>query len=104
MFRNPQREDKINQVIRDRIRLVRTESGETQEDLTRILEKTRVTLSDIEWGRVSVSASALVFIAANYEKPIGYSYPPPINIGRDEFASLDEELISLAHQLPESQQ
>jgi transcriptional regulator with XRE-family HTH domain len=104
MLRKPKQEDKINRYIRERIRQARVEAGETQDDLARILEKTRVTVSDIERGRVSVGAADLAFIAAHYEKPISYFYPPKVSISKNELSSLDEELISLFHQLPESLQ
>jgi transcriptional regulator with XRE-family HTH domain len=66
------KDDKLNKYIRERIKLARTDAKETQEDLAKRLEKTRVAISDLERGRVSVNASDLGFIAAHYEKPISF--------------------------------
>ena len=103
LFRKPQ-DDLANRYIRERIRQARLEANETQEDLARVLEKTRVAVSDIERGRVSVSAADVSLIAAYYDKPISFFYHPRVTISKDELSSLDEELISLFQQLPESQQ
>jgi transcriptional regulator with XRE-family HTH domain len=103
LFRKPQNYV-ANRYIRERIRLARSEANETQEDLARVLEKNRVAISDMERGRVSVSAADLNLIAAHFRKPISFFYPPRVTINRDELSSLDEELVSLFHQLPESQQ
>jgi len=103
LFRKPQ-DDAANKYIRERIKQARLEANETQEDLAKVLEKTRVAVSDIERGRVLVNAADLSLIAAHYEKPISFFYHPRVIISKDELSSLDEELISLFHQLPESQQ
>ncbi len=79
------------------------EAGETQHDLAQVLEKTRVTVSDIERGRVSVGAADLALIAAHFEKPISFFYPPKISVNKDELSTLNEELITIFNQLPESQ-
>ncbi len=82
----------------------RLDAGETQEDLAKKMEKTRVAISDLERGRVSVNASDLGFIAAYYDKPISYFYPPRLKINKEDLASLDEELLMVFWQLPEIQQ
>ena len=56
----------------DGVKQARLEACETQEDLAKKMEKTRVAISDLERGRVSVNASDLGFIAAYYDKPISY--------------------------------
>jgi transcriptional regulator with XRE-family HTH domain len=96
-------DDKVNQYIREKIRLARQEAKETQDELAAILQKNRVAISDLERGRVAVNASDLALIAAHYEKPISFFYPPRVTISKDDLSPLDEELISLFHQLPESQ-
>jgi len=103
LFRKP-RDNVANKYIRERIRQARLEANETQDNLARVLGKTRVAVSDLERGRVSVSAADLSLIAAYYDKPISFFYPPRVTISKDELSSLDEELISLFQQLPESQQ
>jgi DNA-binding XRE family transcriptional regulator len=51
----PRREDEINEYIRESIRQAREEAHKTQEDLAKVLEKTRVAISDMERGRVDVT-------------------------------------------------
>ncbi len=98
------RNDKLNTYIRQRIKQARLEAGETQEDLAKKMEKTRVAISDLERGRVSVNSSDLGFIAAYYDKPISYFYPPRLKISKEDLSSMDEELLIIFWQLPEIQQ
>jgi transcriptional regulator with XRE-family HTH domain len=103
MFRKPE-DDELNRYIRERIRQVRTAAHESQGDLAKRLEKSRVTVSDMERGRVAVSAADLAFIAGNYDKPISFFYPPSISVNKDQLSQLEEELIFLFSQLPTTQQ
>ena len=103
MFKS-RKNDKLNKYIRERIKQARLEAGETQEDLAKKMEKTRVAISDLERGRVSVNSSDLGFIAAYYDKPISYFYPPRLKIDKDDLSSLDQELLMILWQLPEIQQ
>ena len=103
MFKNI-RDDKLNKYIRERIKEARLEAGDTQEDLGKKMERTRVAISDLERGRVSVNSSDLGFIAAYYDKPISYFYPPRLKIEKDDLSSLDQELLMILWQLPEIQQ
>jgi len=103
MFKSP-RDDKLNKYIRERIKQARLDACETQEDLARKMEKTRVAISDLERGRVSVNSSDLGFIAAYYEKPINYFFPPELKINSNDLSTLDQELIKIFWQLPEVQQ
>jgi len=103
MFRKPE-DDELNRYIRERIRQVRIEANESQKDLARKLEKSRVAVSDMERGRVAASAADLALIAAWYEKPISYFYPPRVTVNKDQLSQLEEELIVLFSQLPVTQQ
>ena len=97
------REHKANRYIRERIRQARTETNQTQEDLSKILEKTRVAVSDLERGRVTVGAADLMVIATHYRKPISYFYPPAVSV-QSKLSPLQEELITRLGSLPETQQ
>jgi transcriptional regulator with XRE-family HTH domain len=103
MFRKTQ-DDKANKYIREKIRQARQDAGETQEDLARILEKNRVAISDLERGRVAVNASDLSLIAANYQKPISYFFPPQLSVFKDELSPQEEEVVNLIRQMPLTQQ
>lgn len=97
-------EHPVNSYMRDRIRQLRIAANESQGDLAKELNKSRVVISDIERGRVAVSAVDLAYIASHYDKPIGYFYPPRISASKDQLSQLEEELIYIFSQLPETQQ
>lgn len=103
MFRQSKFGAAGNRFIRDKIRQARLDAKESQEDLAKALIKSRVTISDIERGRVEINASDLGFIAAHYDKPISYFFPPGVIVNRDELSGLDEELVFLFFQLPDTQ-
>lgn len=103
MFRQSKIDDAGNRYIRDKFRQARIEANESQGDLAKALNKSRVTISDMERGRVEINASDLGLIAAHYDKPISYFYPPRVVINKDELSSLDEELLFLFYQLPDTQ-
>lgn len=103
MFKRPDIDDSANHYIREKIRQARTEANESQGDLAKALEKSRVTISDMERGRVVIGASDLGFIAAHYNKPISYFYPPRVKINKSELSPLEEELLFLFIQLPDTQ-
>ncbi len=102
MFKRVEK-DKANTIIRERIKQARLEANETQEDLARILQKTRVAVSDLERGRVSVRSADLLIIAMHYELPISYFFPDRVKVKKGDLSPLDEELIKLFWQLPDTQ-
>lgn len=103
MARQSKIDNAANRYIRGKIRQERNEAKESQEDLAKALKKSRVSVSDIERGRIGISAADLGWIAAYYEKPISYFYPPRVSIEKDKLSKWDEELLSLFFQLPETQ-
>jgi transcriptional regulator with XRE-family HTH domain len=64
----------MNDLIVKRIKDARIERGKTQKDLADYLEKTSAAISDLERGKVQVSASDLYKIAQLLNKPIEYFY------------------------------
>ena len=82
-----------NQYIREKIKQARAEAQESQEDLAKAMQKSRVSISDIERGRVEISAADLGWIAAHYDKPISYFFPSRVVVDKSELSSLDEELL-----------
>lgn len=97
------KDDKANKYLRERIKQARLEAKETQEDLARRLQKTRVAVSDLERGRVSASAADLLIIAMHFDKPISYFYPDLVKVTEGNLDPLDEEMIKLFWQLPDPQ-
>jgi transcriptional regulator with XRE-family HTH domain len=64
----------INETIVKQIKNARTERGLTQKDLADALNKTPASISDLERGKVQVSASELYTIAKLLNKPIEYFF------------------------------
>ena len=103
MARQSRIDNSANQYIRNKIKQARNEAKESQEDLAQALQKSRVSVSDIERGRVEISAADLGWIAAHYDKPVSYFYPPRVRIDKEDLSPLDEELLFLFNQLPHTQ-
>ncbi|MDP3441819.1 MAG: helix-turn-helix transcriptional regulator, partial [Ignavibacteria bacterium] len=81
--------------IRDQIKQARIEANDSQEDLALALGKSRVTISDLERGRVEINAQDLLGIAIYYSKPIGYFFPRELTIDKEELSPLEQELLLL---------
>lgn len=64
----------MNNIIVELIKGARSERGLTQKDLADHLGKTQATISDLERGKVQVSASELYEISQLLNKPIEYFY------------------------------
>lgn len=73
MFRKRE-DDEVNRYIRERVRQIRAEANQSQDELAKKLEKSRVAVSDMERGRVAVSAADIAVIAAHFNKPIAFFY------------------------------
>jgi transcriptional regulator with XRE-family HTH domain len=87
--------------VRERIRRARKEKGLSQQAMGRLFQLTQATISDIERGRVQVTAGQLMRFAQILGKPITYFFPS--GIGGDT-SSLESELIDSFRSLPESWQ
>jgi transcriptional regulator with XRE-family HTH domain len=86
----------MNDLIVRKIREARKERGMTQENLAAHLGKTSAAISDLERGKVRVSASDLHLIAEFFNKPIEYFYGE--QIGEKEI----QDIVSvLRKQTPE---
>lgn len=86
-----------NESIVERIKTARIERGLTQKDLADHFGKTPASISDLERGRVQVSAIELYAIAKLLDKPIEYFY------GEDFGGKEVEDIIAVTRlQSPES--
>ena len=63
-----------NEQIVEKIREYRKQSGKTQKDLAEVLGKTTASISDLERGRVQVSASDLSIIADFFNVQVSNFY------------------------------
>jgi transcriptional regulator with XRE-family HTH domain len=64
----------INEIITKRIREARKERGLTQQDIAVHLGRTAAAISDLERGKVQVSANDLYIIAKLLNKPIEFFF------------------------------
>ena len=103
MYRKSDFNEKSKAYIREKIKQARLAANESQSDLAKVFGKSRVTISDMERGRVDISASDLSFIAAHYNKPISYFFPQRVTANKEDLTQLDEELLFLFFQLPDTQ-
>ena len=85
----------MNQAITRRIRVARKERGMTQSDLAEYLERTAAAVSDLERGKVQVSAEDLHTLSRVLLKPIEYFYG-------EEFGEADiQDITALLRQMPD---
>lgn len=84
----------LNDLIVSRIRAARSERGYTQKDLAEHLNKTQATISDLERGKVQISASELYDIALLLKKPIEYFFGE--EIGDVEI----QDLVAVMRRMP----
>jgi len=77
-----------NDDIVKKVRETRKMRGLTQADIAQVLDKTSSTVSDIERGKIQISASDLYKISILLNKPIEYFYG-------DEFNDETQELVFL---------
>lgn len=72
---NEKRKAAVSDYIRNHIRQFREEAGMSQAELGEKIGKSNSNISDIERGRLEVSAADLATIADALNKPITYFYP-----------------------------
>lgn len=88
-------EEEIAKYIRDHIRLAREERQISQNDLAKAIDKTNVTISDIERGKVGVSSIDLALIAKKLGRPMDYFIPwtVRVRVNKDELKSNEARLV-----------
>lgn len=74
------RQEQIAEFIREHIKQAREERNVSQDELSKAISKTNVTISDIERGKVGISAVDLALIAKALNKPISYFVPDYLHI------------------------
>ncbi|MHA1280492.1 MAG: helix-turn-helix domain-containing protein [Candidatus Helarchaeota archaeon] len=84
----------INNLIVKRVKDARIEKGLTQKDLADYLGRTAASISDLERGKVRVTASDLYKISLYLKKPIEYFFGE--NFGGEEI----QDLVSILRSQP----
>jgi transcriptional regulator with XRE-family HTH domain len=70
------KDNPYDEYIRERIRLARTEAGDSQNDLAKAYQKSRVAISDIERCRVAISAVDRALLQHITINPLAIFVPP----------------------------
>lgn len=83
----------MNEYIVKKVKEARLERGLTQKDLARHLDRTSASISDLERGKVQVTASDLSKLARYLNKPIEYFFGE--SFGGDEI----DNLVSLIRKM-----
>lgn len=86
--------ENINDLIVKRVKEARVEKGLTQKDLADHLGRTAASISDLERGKVQVTASDLYKISLFLKKPIEYFFGE--NFGGQEI----QDLVSILRSQP----
>lgn len=84
----------MNEAIAKRIRRAREERDLTQQDVADYLGRTAASISDLERGKVQVSAKDLFKLSQFLNKPIEYFY------GEEYLGDDVQDLISIIRRMP----
>ena len=86
----------LERYIREHIVRAREQAGMTQEELGKAIGKTNVSISDIERGRVGVSAIDLINIARTLNQPLNHFVPRTarISIPKQDLSTDEEKLVN----------
>jgi transcriptional regulator with XRE-family HTH domain len=88
-----------SEALANRIKQARIERSFTQQDLAKFLNKSASNVSDMERGRVQVSALDLYVLAQALNKSVGYFFEEPWVDG-----PIEDILVLLRNQTPEARQ
>ncbi len=83
--------------VRGRIRQGREDAGLSQRDMARLYGVSQSKISDIERGRVQVTATQLLEFSKLLGKPITYFFPSSTS---HQLAELEAELLDVLRSLP----
>jgi len=87
--------NKFTTAMGDLIRQAREEAGLSQEELGKSIGRKRLSVSDMENGKVEFSALLLPYLSTALKKPISYFFPRRFfpNTTEESLTSLEHEAI-----------
>ena len=87
--------NKYTKAMGDLIRKAREETGLSQEQLAERIYRKRLAVSEMENGKVEISAWTLPLLASALNKPVTYFYPPFVlrQLVSEDLTSLEQELL-----------
>jgi transcriptional regulator with XRE-family HTH domain len=99
-----QKFDSFSVEIGKLIRKARVEANMNQTELAAMLNKKQTSISEIERGKIEVTASTLLKLAIGLEKPVSYFFPKWIHsrVQPEKITALQAELLSFAKRLADN--
>ena len=96
-----QKFDSFAAEIGKRIRQARVDANLNQTELAEMLHKKQTSISEIERGKIEITASTLLRLAIGLEKPVSYFFPKWIHsrVQPEKISALQAELLSFAKKL-----
>ena len=96
-----QKFDSFSVEIGKRIRQARVDANLNQTELAEMLHKKQTSISEIERGKIEITASTLLRLAFSLEKPVSYFFPKWIHsrVQPEKISALQAELLSFAMKL-----
>jgi len=89
------------QFIRNRIKQAREDMGLSKRDMAKLYGTSQSKISDIERGRVQITALQIIEFAKMLKKPINYFFPSDIT---KDTTLLESKLLDIFRTLPEDWQ
>jgi transcriptional regulator with XRE-family HTH domain len=88
--------NKYTSYMGEMVRTAREEAGMTQEELAKLTYRKRLAISEMESGKVEISAWVLLYLTSALKKPYAYFFPPSKtrDIKEDSLNPSEHELIS----------
>jgi transcriptional regulator with XRE-family HTH domain len=95
LFETGKPPNKHTKAMGELIRIAREETGLTQEQLAEKIYRKRLAVSEMENGKVEISAWTVLLLAAALDKPVTYFYPAYIlqQISPEQLTPLEQELL-----------
>ena len=93
--------DSTSVEIGKRIRQARLDANLNQTELAEMLKKKQTSISEIERGKIEITAKLIIHLAMNLEKPISYFFPKWIHsyVLPEKISAPEAELLSFARKL-----
>jgi transcriptional regulator with XRE-family HTH domain len=88
--------NKYTKYMGEMIRKAREDMGVSQEELAEKIYRKRLAVSEMENGKVEISAWTLPYLCAVLKKPLSYFYPPSMkeDIPEESLRPQEHEMVS----------
>jgi transcriptional regulator with XRE-family HTH domain len=93
--------NKFTKLMGEHVRQAREEAGLSQSDLAKMIYRRQAAISDIENGRMEVTATTLMQLSFVLKKPLSYFFPEEwlIELPPERLSEGERELLIHVHRL-----